>query len=146
MPGYDFVPVPIMQIREIASKLLGNNFRVMNFIILKIFESKDSRATLTGEFSYKYIASKLHISHITVSKIIKKLEKKNFINILKSETTGATIKIILTEQNEEDRFLSEAKQCNKCGSDFIETEFEENLYCKQCPNCENTVYYGKCNI
>lgn len=93
--SYQFIPAPTELKKEIRI-LSGNVYKVMDFIIDEIFSFVDTRSTLVKEFSYRYVADRLHINFGNVGRIFRKLQENNFIEILEAgrKKIGSKIRLL----------------------------------------------------
>jgi len=98
------VPDVVME-RVEREKVRGNCLAILFAIVREIMKYPETRETMTKELSCRYIGNKLGMDFSSVAKGIKKLVKKNFIEIIQvgKDKTGSLIRLLLNLPGEEEK-------------------------------------------
>jgi len=98
------VPDVVME-RVEKEKVRGNCLAILFAIVREIMKYPETRETMTKELSCRYIGNKLGMDFSSVAKGIKKLVKKNFIEVIQvgKDKTGSLIRLLLNLPGGEDK-------------------------------------------
>ena len=101
---FTMVPDVVME-RVEREKVRGNCLAILFAIVREIMKYPETRETMTKELSCRYIGNKLGMDFSSVAKGIKKLVKKNFIEIIQvgKDKTGSLIRLLLNLPGEEEK-------------------------------------------